>query len=1025
MEGIDYTKIAMDAGVKKPVTRANCQTTFAQCRAQNPLFCRFHGPKLLEADIKTQLKAAVGSGCVVSVTKDKGAKDNKFKFRLTVGCPPSKKKMVEKMIHMFLTQNPGISSPNEEWNLAGEHKQTQEFEMDVLQADKPPKKSMSDKSWEGQALADTKKAKKLGKKQAVVGDTPAALEKQAAKGEKWKTVDEATENEWAQRVDWIVHKTMIGGNKEFMDKYEEIANHFDAAHDAGDVEGLKKALADFNAEVEKYDWKTGQKKEGVAQAEESKEEQVEEETEQTEEPESQPTEQPQEQVQETEEQETEKPVEKPVEAPAEQPATQPEAEEKVEEPQSEELTAQPQAEEGWGTFKDADGNPIRMRTDIPPHLPIGLLNGYMNGLSQNGVHDVLGADVDFDNASVKDMRELMSVANHLDQLGVDYINAKNDSDREDVKKEIASSRDDFLRKVAKYAKPQTRSDQPQGGEIQPEAELAQVQAPAKEMQSPTEQSTPQEEGAETTSEVSPEEPITSEPNAPSGSAEPIKQSKNQSPNVIPPQPDTITHKAASLGIDGIRTASMVQSAQNDAKAAESIANTLEERNKSFKGSGMGESLARGIGAMAADAARATVENAKTDARDGEEFLKKQEEESRIKAEKAAKGRAADIVGKAVKDMTKVVFADKDTIATTVPEAAEALISNLGILAASNGMEDYKPQNEKIMNEELGNLKLLSDKMDSIGGMLKEAMGKKGADFQAEDVEMLSSKMGKIANRITAGYTYLKGLADEEQRRIDNAAEIKKQKDELEKAQKQKGGGEEQETKVEAPNKEGAKTSTGSRADTDKKIAQLYKDWVEEPIPDWVNNLSDDEASEYVGLLDAAANNTADDSTAFNRLTAWENEHSKAKRKGENEGDNKGGKVDSSVSGSSGDGDAQTANSAKGVQETKIDKEQLMQAIKRVGLDAFKPEDQLKRVLNDARHFMTGNPRMEQKVKDIELILADRAAKKAQAEQGKSTKDWSRYFDSGVVSEDEMPKSALVGDKCMGIVLGALVKALEG
>ena len=680
---------------------------------------------------------------------------------------------------------------------------------------------------------------------------------------------------------------MIGGNEEFMDKYEEIANQFDAAHDAGDVEGLKKALADFNAEVEKYDWKTGQKKEGVAQAEESKEEQVEEETEQTAE---QPTEQTEEQVQETEE---------PVEKPEEQSVSTPSKEPKAEESPTKETEAQQTAE--------------------PP--------------------------------------------------------------------------------------------QEQG--------VTQTPKPAAEI-TPVEQPTPQEEVAETSPEVSPEEPITSEPNAPSGSAEPIKQSKNQSPNVIPPQLDTITHKAASLGIDGIRTASMVQSAQNDEKAAEAIADTLEERNKSFKGSGMGESLARGIGAMAADAARATVENAKTDARDGEESLKKQEEESRIKAEKAAKGRASDIVGKAVKDMTKIVFADKDTIATTVPEAAEALISNLGILAASNGMEDYKPQNEKTMNEELGNIKMLSDSMDSIGGMLKEAMGQKGADFQAEDVEMLSSKMGKIANRITAGYTYLKGLADEEQRRIDNAAEIKKQKDELEKPVTA-----EQETKGEAPNKEGAKTSTGSRADTDKKIVQLYKEWVEEPIPDWVNNISDDEASEYAGLLEAAANNTADDSTAFNRLTAWENEHSKAKPKGKNEGDNKGGKVDSSASGSSGDGEAQTTNSAKGVQETKIDKGQLMQAIKRVGLDAFKPEDQLNRVLNEARHFMAGNPRMEQKVKDLELILADRAAKKAQAAQGKSTKDWSRYFDSGVVSEDEMPKSALGGDKYMGIVLGALVKALEG
>lgn len=251
---IDYTKIAMDAGPKKPPTRENCQTTFAQCRAKNPLFCRFHGPKLLEADIKGAIKATVGSGCVVQVTKDKNSK-NKFTFRLTVGCPPSKKKMVEKMVHMYLTQNPGISSSTEDWNLVGKHKQTTEFEMDILQADKPPKKD----TIAAKALINTKMAKKMNKEQSVVGETAPALEKKAAKGEKWETVDEAVESEWEDLVDKNVHKSLLGNNGEFLHNFDEIANQFDEAHDKGDAEGLKKALEALKAEIGKYD-KNGVKK---------------------------------------------------------------------------------------------------------------------------------------------------------------------------------------------------------------------------------------------------------------------------------------------------------------------------------------------------------------------------------------------------------------------------------------------------------------------------------------------------------------------------------------------------------------------------------------------------------------------------------------------------------------------------------------------------------------------------------------------------------------------------------------------
>ena len=303
---IDYSKIAMDAGPKKAPTRATCQTTFAQCRAQNPLFCRFHGPKLLEADIKTAIKATVGPGCVVQVTKDKNSK-NKFTFRLTVGCPPSKKKMVEKMVHMYLTQNPGITSSTEDWNLVGKHKQTQEFEMDILQADKPPKKDTK----ADQMLSNTKKAIKEHKKQDVVGETAPGLEKKAAKGEKWETVDEDIENEWADLVDKTVHKSLLGNNEEFLANFNKIANQFDAAHDAGDANGLKQALEALKDEIGKYD-ENGEKKPEAAAAE------IQETTEEPAAPEA-----PQEQA---EEPKVEKPVSKPTASSVEQPSNDDEAE---------------------------------------------------------------------------------------------------------------------------------------------------------------------------------------------------------------------------------------------------------------------------------------------------------------------------------------------------------------------------------------------------------------------------------------------------------------------------------------------------------------------------------------------------------------------------------------------------------------------------------------------------------------------------------------------------------------------------
>lgn len=1504
--GIDYTKIVMDAGVKKTPTRENCETTFAQCRAKNPLFCRFHGPKLLEADIKTAIKATVGSGCVVSVTKDKGAK-NKFTFRLTVGCPPSKKKMVEKMVHMYLTQNPGISSSTEDWNLAGKHKQTMEFEMDILRADKPPEKNdLKGKK----AVIQTRKDKAANKVQGVVKETDASLEKKASKGEKWQTVDEPTEKEWADTVDNTVNKTLLANNSEFMSAFEDIANQFDEAHDKGDANGLKQALEALKGEIGKYDLKTGEKLAGAEGGETAQGEVApQEEAAQTAEPEGAeqptnevpPTEEAPQTAQEqqteqaaqtaqTEQAQVEKPQETVLKAPTRKPRAKkvkPQAEQPQETAQGQAEVAEPVEEQPKAEEPQPTEQPTQ-KEEVAETVPARKSNEPVASKSSKGLSEAdynsaamaianSGEDV-FDDAfaglaaiikgevqgfgamSSEEMTRDMA-DRYIDALSKDGGNHK--AMIEALKNAVNALSDNGGEKTEESSGSSTKPSRPSENEFQSAAmEIAnsgddvyddafaglaaivdgKVQGfgsmSSEEM---TREMAERYKGILEKNGEKHKGMIGALDRALSSLSE--KPTKRNASNVIPPLPDTVTHKAASLGTEGIQTASMVQSAQGEAKEAEAVAKEIGERVKKFKDSGENETIARIAGAIAAEAAHTTSENAQVDAREGEESLKKQEEDNRIKAEKAAKGKASDRVEKAVKDMTAIVFADKNMVATTVPEAADALISDLGILAESNGMEGYAPQSEKEMNEERDNLKYLSAAMDSLGEQLKEAMGKRGADFQPEDIEMLSERMAKIATRISAGYTYLKGLADKERSSIETAAQLKKQKAELEAAKKQKGGniadyaqrfsyaayGEEpnrdpetmdvetggsgdifgsqllqfaanyggilkmpkgmaeylvakgrydkakgksymtmkkptmkqfgvndpladyidgildggvtknkgvfrllfgdspavggndekpdlvppelekyiketpleqicnrlieaqadyrkwksramdayrtgkaeqdyrngktitldeieerdkadaeydnalaevlrygpdsnevkyfskenmkdfrkgdvirfdhadeqwhcegydadndiltvtswgtsdnpqigeqkfqyrvsehgfeeipysetevevsetpkqeekkgkeedglkdergtaevvsrneggetsgtkggveeaesgeggereepepfslesvtaeqetnerkkrkekaaikkgqeaelhgsagevgqslfdfgglegedlfnrtvrneetdkskEEPKSEAPKKEGSKASTGSRADTDKQIAQLYKDWVEEPIPDWVKNLSDDEASEYLGLLDAAANNTADDSNAFNRLTAWEDEHSKAKPKPKEEEPKKTGNGETAPSGKR-DGNGEAAKplvSAKGVQETKIDKGQLMQAIKRVGLDAFKPEDQLKRLLNEARHFMSGNPRMAQKAKDIELILADRAAKKEQAEKGRNTKDWGRYTGVDTEAEDEMPKSALRGDKCMGMVLEALVKALEG
>ena len=213
----------------------------------------------------------------------------------------------------------------------------------------------------------------------------------------------------------------------------------------------------------------------------------------------------QEPAQAEQEQEPEQAPETPADAERETPP--------AEETQREESSAeQPQAEEGWGTFEDANGNPIRMRTNIPVYMPQEILNDYMNGRDSNGARDLLGVNLDFDNASVRDMRELISAANHLDQLGADYANASNATDRENIQREIDSSKDSFLRAIAKYATPLPQA-QPQSAES---ADPPQTQTPTQEPQH-TETPAPQTQGEQPQAETTQtplQQPTTPIPNTP-------------------------------------------------------------------------------------------------------------------------------------------------------------------------------------------------------------------------------------------------------------------------------------------------------------------------------------------------------------------------------------------------------------------------------------------------------------------------------------------------------------------------------
>lgn len=460
-----------------------------------------------------------------------------------------------------------------------------------------------------------------------------------------------------------------------------------------------------------------------------------------------------------------------------------------------------------------------------------------------------------------------------------------------------------------------------------------------------------------------------------------------------------------------------------AKDAEGTVKELKEavKNPVLKEGGAGSALVMAATQKALKEAEEVAKNAKDEIGNLEKDKKEAEEKSFRETERKAKGMAASSVETSLVDMAKSIFR-KDSKSDSPGEEADGILKELSDFAKEKGI-DYTPSE--------GLKELVEDIREQSGGLeaamsdFTKYMNATGTDFHAEDIEHQAAVVGKAAKDLIDRFLKFRGLAAYDRKGIGERAlvdsEKKRLKDSIVKAE---GNGQDasdgtksakekavpeakSEAKVEEPKAE-AKTaekepvaaksaSSGNEAQAkgkgQEKLESIYKDWVEEELPEWAKELDEKEALEYAALLEEARDHGSDEgSTAFERLDAFETSHKNEERKKEAE-----------------------VKKQKHNDEVQANRPQL-EAARRLGLDAYKPTDDLKRMLDVAKRH-SSDPRMVQRAKDIETILADRKSKEGMPEHegGKYVGDESPelIYDDLRMRKENMQK-----------VLGALVKALE-
>lgn len=135
MDAIPTAKSVTGGGKK-------CDTPFSECTAKNPMFCPYHGPRIIERDIKDNIRQALhysmGNSAnipyKVAVTKAKGAGDNVF--TITVKCPKEAQAQVERSLDEYM-RFPGIKEVGGHGRDENDEA-VKEFAMDFLRVDRPP-----------------------------------------------------------------------------------------------------------------------------------------------------------------------------------------------------------------------------------------------------------------------------------------------------------------------------------------------------------------------------------------------------------------------------------------------------------------------------------------------------------------------------------------------------------------------------------------------------------------------------------------------------------------------------------------------------------------------------------------------------------------------------------------------------------------------------------------------------------------------------------------------------------------------
>ena len=144
-----YEVVAMDAAKKPAGPSVQCKTTFAQCQAQNPLLCPYHGSKLIEQDLTQQIRAAglANASVVVQPSPRKAEQAHGKSFLIEVKCLPKDKANAEKILDNLLAQ-PGFKTPQGGslkgfyTGKGGSSSWQDFFDVDLLRANQAPQTQM-------------------------------------------------------------------------------------------------------------------------------------------------------------------------------------------------------------------------------------------------------------------------------------------------------------------------------------------------------------------------------------------------------------------------------------------------------------------------------------------------------------------------------------------------------------------------------------------------------------------------------------------------------------------------------------------------------------------------------------------------------------------------------------------------------------------------------------------------------------------------------------------------------------------